>query len=53
MIKQIASSRRRPGMTRREYLDHHFRVHGAIADGAEDRDARPQYAGHIQSRFEA
>ncbi|CAK7207780.1 hypothetical protein SEUCBS139899_010593 [Sporothrix eucalyptigena] len=42
MIKQIASSRRKPGLTRREYLDYHFKVHGAIADGTDDRDAKPE-----------
>jgi hypothetical protein len=35
MIKQITSSRRRPGMTRREYFDYRFQVHGSIADGGE------------------
>ncbi|KAL1903218.1 hypothetical protein Sste5346_000503 [Sporothrix stenoceras] len=42
MIKQIASSRRKPGMTRREYLDYHFRVHGALADDIDDRNAKPE-----------
>ncbi|PMD50689.1 uncharacterized protein K444DRAFT_604118 [Hyaloscypha bicolor E] len=34
-IKQIACGRRKPNMTRKEYNDHRFRVHGALSDAEE------------------
>jgi hypothetical protein len=43
-IKQIACGRRKPNMTRKEYNDHRFRVHGALSDAEE---ASPQYTVHL------
>jgi hypothetical protein len=43
-IKQIACVRRKPNMTRKEYNDHRFRVHGALSDAEE---ASPQYTVHL------
>ncbi|PVH85177.1 hypothetical protein DL98DRAFT_409702 [Cadophora sp. DSE1049] len=40
MIKQIACGRRKPNMTRKEYNDHRFQVHGRITDGP-DRSCCP------------
>jgi hypothetical protein len=42
LIKQIAAGRRKPDMTRKEYFDHRFRVHGALSDAPEDKDWKPQ-----------
>ncbi|UPK91065.1 hypothetical protein LCI18_002000 [Fusarium solani-melongenae] len=43
LIKQIAVGRRKPNMTRKEYFDHRFRIHGRIADGTEVLAHKPQY----------
>ncbi|KAF5655297.1 hypothetical protein F25303_705 [Fusarium sp. NRRL 25303] len=40
-IKQIATGRRKPNMTRKEFFDHRFRIHGSISDGVEDKDQKP------------
>lgn len=40
-IKQIAAGRRKPNMTRKEFFDHRFRIHGSISDGTEDKDQKP------------
>ncbi|KAH7254285.1 uncharacterized protein BKA55DRAFT_510323, partial [Fusarium redolens] len=40
-IKQIAAGRRKPNMTRKEYFDHRFRIHGSISDATEDKDEKP------------
>lgn len=40
-IKQIACSRRKPNMTRKEYNDYRFLVHGALSVAEE---ASPQSA---------
>jgi len=42
LLKQIATGRRKPDMTRKEYFDHRFRVHGSITDGIEDKSQKPQ-----------
>lgn len=42
-IKQIAAGRRKPNMTRKEYFDHRFRIHGSLSDGTENKDDKPQY----------
>lgn len=39
--KQIATVRRRPGLTHKEYLHYHTTVHGAKAWNAPDDDAKP------------
>jgi hypothetical protein len=36
LVKQIAAGRRKPDMSRKEYFDHRFRVHGTISDSPED-----------------
>ncbi|KAH7082078.1 hypothetical protein FB567DRAFT_530545 [Paraphoma chrysanthemicola] len=41
MIKQIAAGRRKPNMTRKEYFDHRFRIHGSISDGTSDKNYKP------------
>ncbi|KAH7070379.1 hypothetical protein BKA63DRAFT_578933 [Paraphoma chrysanthemicola] len=41
MIKQIAAGRRKPNMTRKEYFDHRFRIHGSISDGTSDKNFKP------------
>ena len=43
MIKQIACGRRKPEMTRKEYNDHRFQVHGRLSDGP-SRDVCPMWA---------
>ncbi|OQV11151.1 EthD domain-containing protein [Cladophialophora immunda] len=40
-VKQIVAIRRKPNLTRKEYLDYHFRIHGAITDGTENKDDKP------------
>ncbi|WAO86360.1 Hypothetical protein NCS54_00363200 [Fusarium falciforme] len=40
-IKQIAAGRRKPNMTRKEYFDHRFRIHGSLSDGTENKDDKP------------
>ncbi|RBQ78508.1 hypothetical protein FVER14953_07697 [Fusarium verticillioides] len=40
-IKQIATGRRKPNMTRKEFFDHRFRIHGSISDATEDKDQKP------------
>lgn len=42
LIKQIAAGRRRPNLTRKEYFDHRFRIHGEISDAIEDKNQKPQ-----------
>lgn len=42
LIKQVVSIRRKPDMTRKEFLDHHFRIHGFISDEPGDPDHKPQ-----------
>ncbi|EXL66009.1 hypothetical protein FOPG_17797 [Fusarium oxysporum f. sp. conglutinans race 2 54008] len=41
LMKQIAAGRRKPNLTRKEFLDHRFRIHGQIADAPEDKDLKP------------
>jgi hypothetical protein len=41
-IKQIATGRRKPNMTRKEFFDYRFRIHGSISDATEDKDQKPQ-----------
>lgn len=42
LVKQICAIRRKPGLTCKEYLDHRFHIHGAITDGFEEKDEKPQ-----------
>ena len=42
MLKQIAAGRRKPDMSRKEYFDHRFCVHGELSDGVEDINQKPQ-----------
>lgn len=44
LVKQVVAIRRKPDMTRKEFLDHHYQVHGSISDGPEDSDIKPQSA---------
>ena len=41
-IKQLATGRRKPDMTRKEYFDHRYQVHGYLSDMPEDADEKPQ-----------
>ncbi|KAK2055996.1 hypothetical protein LY76DRAFT_577090 [Colletotrichum caudatum] len=41
VIKQITAGRRKPDMTRKEYFDHRFRVHGRLADASENENEKP------------
>ncbi|KAF4335204.1 hypothetical protein FBEOM_10948 [Fusarium beomiforme] len=49
-IKQIAAGRRKPNMTRKEFFDHRFRIHGSISDGIEDKDQKPLYVDSPMAR---
>ncbi|KAF3398548.1 hypothetical protein F1880_005729 [Penicillium rolfsii] len=40
-IKNIVGIRRRPNMTRKEFYDHHFRVHGYLSDAPQDKNIKP------------
>ncbi|KAJ0416227.1 hypothetical protein BJY00DRAFT_317113 [Aspergillus carlsbadensis] len=40
-VKNIVGVRRRPNMTRKEFYDHHYRVHGYLSDYPEDKDIKP------------
>lgn len=40
-IKKTATGRRKPNMTRKEFFDHRFRIHGSISDAIEDKDQKP------------
>lgn len=42
LIKQVVAIRRKPDMTRKEFLDHHFRIHGAISDEPKNANHKPQ-----------
>jgi hypothetical protein len=41
ILKQIAAGRQKPDMTRKEYFNHRFLVHGNISDAVEDVDQKP------------
>jgi hypothetical protein len=41
-IKNVVGVRRRPNMTRKEFYDHHFRVHGYLSDAPDDKSVKPQ-----------
>ncbi|KAK1991599.1 hypothetical protein LX36DRAFT_646107 [Colletotrichum falcatum] len=41
LIKQIATGRRKPDMTRKEYFDHRFRIHGHLSDDNENENEKP------------
>lgn len=43
LIKQICAIRRKPGLTRKEYLDYRYRIHGSIVDGPENKEEKPLY----------
>lgn len=42
IIKQIATGRRKPGLTRKEFFDHRFQIHGSISDAVDDKNQKPQ-----------
>lgn len=42
ILKQIAAARRKPDMTRKEYFNHRYRVHGHISDDVEDVNQKPE-----------
>ncbi|PSN67615.1 hypothetical protein BS50DRAFT_664912 [Corynespora cassiicola Philippines] len=48
-LKQIACLRRRADMTRKEFFDHHFCVHGSISDIPENIDEKPHK--YVQTHF--
>ncbi|EOA91862.1 hypothetical protein ACJQWK_03202 [Exserohilum turcicum] len=41
IIKQIATGRRKPGLTRKEFFDHRFQIHGSISDAVDDKNQKP------------
>jgi hypothetical protein len=41
LIKIVSILRRKPNMTRKEYLDYHFQKHGKISDSPESLDDKP------------
>jgi DNA-binding transcriptional regulator YiaG len=41
-IKQIVAIRRKPGLTRQEFFDYHFQVHGKLSQ-APSPDITPSY----------
>lgn len=43
MIKQIAAIRRKPELTRKEYLDQHYQVYGELSDIPKDLLLKPLY----------
>lgn len=42
-LKQIACIRRKANLTRTEFFNYHFQVHGSISDEPTDVDQKPQY----------
>lgn len=40
-LKQIACLRRKSNLTRKEFFDHHFQVHGSLADVPSNPDEKP------------
>ncbi|KAF2659345.1 hypothetical protein K491DRAFT_622863 [Lophiostoma macrostomum CBS 122681] len=40
-LKQVACLRRKAALTRKEFFDHHFQVHGAISDKPDDPNDKP------------
>ncbi|KAK4044337.1 hypothetical protein C8A01DRAFT_31388 [Parachaetomium inaequale] len=49
LLKQIACLRRKPNLTRKEFFDYHFRIHGALADSPENPDHKPHK--YVQTHF--
>lgn len=49
LIKQICAIRRKPGLTRKEYMDYRYRIHGAIVDAPENKDEKPQYESYCHA----
>ncbi|KAF4473555.1 hypothetical protein FAGAP_12997 [Fusarium agapanthi] len=48
-IKQIVAIRRKPGLTRQEFFDYHFQVHGRISQGpSPDVTPSKYFQTHIQ-----
>lgn len=41
LVKVVCILRRKPNMTRKEFLDYHFQVHGKISDAPASRDDKP------------
>ena len=52
-LKQIACLRRKSNLTRKEFFDYHFQVHGSISDEPTDVDQKPQYVPASVLRTEA
>ncbi|KAF1980315.1 hypothetical protein BU23DRAFT_495719 [Bimuria novae-zelandiae CBS 107.79] len=48
-LKQIACLRRKSNMTRKEFFDYHFRVHGSISDSPQNSNDKPHK--YIQTHF--
>ncbi|KAJ4399547.1 hypothetical protein N0V91_009372 [Didymella pomorum] len=48
-LKQIACLRRKSNLTRKEFFDYHFQVHGSMSDEPSDADQKPHK--YIQTHF--
>ncbi|KAL6705916.1 hypothetical protein ACN47E_006195 [Coniothyrium glycines] len=49
LLKQMAALRRKPNLTRKEFFDYHFQVHGSISDVPQNEDEKPHK--YIQTHF--
>lgn len=46
LIKQICAIRRKPGLTRKEYFDYRYQIHGAMTGEPEDKNEKPLYESY-------
>ncbi|KAF3007669.1 hypothetical protein E8E13_009054 [Curvularia kusanoi] len=49
LLKQIACIRRKSNLTRKEFFDYHFRVHGSLSDKPEELNDKPHK--YVQTHF--
>ncbi|KAI8932078.1 hypothetical protein NX059_010965 [Plenodomus lindquistii] len=49
VLKQIACLRRKSNLTRKEFFDYHFQVHGSLSDSPKEADEKP--SKYIQTHF--
>ncbi|KAG9571420.1 hypothetical protein KCU71_g224, partial [Aureobasidium melanogenum] len=53
ILKQIAAIRRKAGLTRQEFFDHHFQIHGTLSDGGDQKPAKYVQTHVFDSAFSA